>query len=66
MPAPNVVQVTPLLIDHSYDVMAAPPLLPAVKVNCSEVVVGTCDTIVGAPAATAEISNERDTSTATK
>jgi hypothetical protein len=66
IPVPKLVHVTPLLVVHSYDEIAAPPLLPAVKVNRNEVVVGTCDTMVGALAATAEISNDCDTSTATK
>lgn len=65
-PAPKLVQVVPLLMVHSYSVIAAPPLFPGVNVSCREVVVATCEVIVGAPGAIAEISKDRVTSVAAR
>ena len=65
-PVPNVVHVIPLFTDHSYDVMAAPPLLPAVKVSVSDETVAVCAVVVGALAAIASISNDLETSVATR
>lgn len=61
---PNVVHVMPLFTDHSYEVIAEPPLLPAVNVRVSDEVVAVCAVIVGALAAIGSISNDLVTSVA--
>ena len=60
-PAPKLVHVVPPSVDHSYAVIAEPPLLPAVKDNCSELIVATYELIIGALAAMALISKDRVT-----
>jgi hypothetical protein len=59
LPVPKPLQVAPLSSDHSYAVIAEPPLLPAVNDSCSEL-------IVGALAVIAKISNDLMTSVAAR
>ena len=63
---PNVVHVMPLFTDHSYEAIAEPPLLPAVKVRVNDETVAVCAVIVGALAAIGSISNDLVTSVATR
>jgi hypothetical protein len=65
-PAPKLVQVVPPFVDHSYAVIADPPLLPGVKDNCNELIVAVCELMVGALAAIAPISKDRVTSVAAR
>jgi hypothetical protein len=60
-PAPKLVQVVPPSVDHSYAIIAEPPLSPAVNDNCNELIVATCELMVGALAAIALISKDRVT-----
>jgi hypothetical protein len=60
-PTPKLVHVVPPSVDHSYAVMAEPPLSPAVNDNCNELIVATCELMVGALASIALISKDRVT-----
>lgn len=57
-PTPKFVHVVPPSIDHSYAVIAEPPLSPAVNDNCNELIVTTCELMVGALAAIARIAKD--------
>jgi hypothetical protein len=60
-PTPKLVHVVPPSVDHSYAVMAEPPLSPAENDNCNELNVATCELMVGALASIALISKDRVT-----
>jgi hypothetical protein len=66
LPVPKALQVAPLSSDHSYAVIAEPPLLPAVNDSCSELIVASWELIVGALAVIAKISNDLMTSVAAR